>query len=96
VAVSVLALTGLTVAAVPSGAAPSGAGPVLVGVDHADPANQIPPTGRVLEYTTFFTRETRVRRSKFQAAPGSFHIVGLSRDEPKARSVYPVDYNGQE
>jgi plastocyanin len=95
VAVSVLALTGLTVTAVPSGAAPSGAGPVVVGVDHADPANQIPPTGRVFEYTTFFTRDISVHQGQtvdFRAAPGSFHIVGLSKDEPKARRVYPVGY----
>lgn len=98
VAGTLLTLTALTVAAVPSGAASgaaSGGSPLVVGVDHADLANQNPAAGRIFEYTTFFNRDISVHSGAvvdFQAAPGSFHIVGLSSNEPKARAVYPIAY----
>jgi hypothetical protein len=68
---------------------------LVIGVDHADLANQNPAAGRVFEYTAFFNRDISVHSGAvvdFQAAPASFHIVGLSSNEPKARAVYPIAY----
>jgi plastocyanin len=103
---TLLTLTALTVAASPSGAsggaaAASGTGgaALVVGVDHADPANQNPAQGRVFEYTTFFGRDISVHSGAvvdFQAAPGSFHIVGLTSNEAKARAVYAIGYGDTE
>jgi plastocyanin len=100
VAVSLVMFTAFTASAVPSGAASTarsnaGGPSLVVGVDHADPANQNPAAGRLIEYTAFFTRNISVHSGDvvdFQAAPGSFHIVGLSSNEPKARVVYPLAY----
>lgn len=69
----------------------------VIGVDHADAANQqpFPPFNRLFEYTDFFTRDLRVHKGDsidFQAAPGSFHIVALAKSEKVARSVYPVAF----
>jgi plastocyanin len=91
------AAPGAASAATPAGAASAGNGaaPLVIGVDHADPANQNPAAGRLFEYTAFFNRDISVHSGAvvdFQAAPGSFHIVGLSSDERKARAVYPVAY----
>jgi plastocyanin len=73
-----------------------------VGVDTLDFATQNPFTGRVFEYTDFFTGQTggtaadraiNVHQGDvvaFTAAPFSFHIVGLAADEGAARAAYPV------
>ncbi len=73
----------------------------VIGVDHADAANQqpFPPFNRLFEYTDFFARDVRVHQSDtidFQAAPGSFQIVALAKSERVARSVYPVAFNDAE
>jgi hypothetical protein len=100
---TLLSLVAFTVLAPPSGAANNaaltgaaqGGSPLVVGVDHADLANQNPAAGRLFEFTAFFNRDISVQSGAtvdFQAAPGSFHIVGLSSNEPKARAVYPIAY----
>src|SRR5260370_1401896 len=73
-----------------------------VGVDTLDFATQNPFTGRVFEYTDFFTGQTGGAAADralnlhqgdvvaFTAAPFSFHIVGLAADEGAARAAYPV------
>lgn len=69
------------------------ASPLVIGVDHADSANQQPFAGRVFEYTDFFSRHVTVHtgdRIDLQSAPASFHIVALARTELWARSTYPV------
>jgi plastocyanin len=82
--------TGLLVQA---GAAAATSTPLVIGVDHADPANQRPDQGRVFEYTDFFSRSVRVHTGdivNFRAAPASFHIIALAKSEQVARAVYPV------
>jgi plastocyanin len=76
-----------------------------VGVDTLDSATQNQFTGRVFEYTDFFTGQTggtaadrviNVHQGDvvaFTAAPFSFHIVGLAADEAAARAAYPVVLN---
>jgi len=66
---------------------------LVIGVDHADPANQQPGQGRVFEYTDFFSRNIRIRQGDtldFRTAPGAVHVVALARDEHAARTTYPV------
>ncbi len=73
--------------------AANGSQTLVIGVDHADPANQQPDQNRVFEYTDFFTRSVSVHSGDvldFRAAPNSFHIVALAAHEQVARSVYPV------
>jgi plastocyanin len=75
---------------VPAAAAAS---PLVIGVDHADFANQQPPAGRLFEYTDFFSRHVTIHTGdtiNFRSAPGSFHVVALARTELWARSTYPV------
>ena len=75
---------------VPAAAATS---PLVIGVDHADFANQQPQAGRLFEYTDFFSRQVTIHTGDtidFRSAPGSFHIVALARTELWARSTYPV------
>jgi plastocyanin len=67
--------------------------PLVIGVDHADPANQQPDQHRVFEYTDFFTRSATVHTGDtvdFRYAPGSFHYVTLAPSEAVARQAYPV------
>src|SRR3989454_770245 len=67
--------------------------PLVIGVDHADFANQQPQAGRLFEYTDFFSRQATIHTGDtidFRSAPGSFHIVALARTELWARSTYPV------
>jgi plastocyanin len=69
--------------------------PLVIGVDHADFANQqpFPPFNRLFEYTDFFSRQVTIHTGDtidFRSAPGSFHIVALARTELWARSTYPV------
>src|SRR5256712_9658555 len=69
--------------------------PLVIGVDHADFANQqpFPPFNRLFEYTDFFSRQVTIQTGDtidFRSAPGSFHIVALARTELWARSTYPV------
>ena len=69
--------------------------PVIVRVDHTDPANQqpYPPYNRLYEYTDFFSRSLTVHRGdvlNFQTQPSSFHVVALARDEKAARAAYPA------
>jgi len=69
--------------------------PLVIGVDHADFANQqpFPPFNRLFEYTDFFSRQVTVHTGDtidLRSAPGSFHIVALARTELWARSTYPV------
>jgi hypothetical protein len=69
--------------------------PLVIGVDHADLANQQPDQHRIFEYTDFFSRSVSVHTGDFidfRAAPGSFHIVALAANETVARKVYPVAY----
>ncbi len=100
---ALLTLTAFTVGAAPSGASSAnavstssgGGASLVIGVDHADPANQNPAAGRLIEYTAFFNHDISVHSGAvvdFQAAPGSFHIVGLASNEAKARAVYPLAY----
>ena len=66
---------------------------VVIGVDHADPANQRPDQGRVFEYTDFFSRSVSIHSGDtvdFRFAPGSFHVIALAPNETTARAVYPV------
>jgi plastocyanin len=80
--------------ATPVSAKPAlGAQTLMIGVDMADPANQQPNAGRVIEYTDFFSRNVRIHTGDtldFHVAPGSFHIVSLAKSEKVARKVYPV------
>jgi plastocyanin len=69
--------------------------PLVIGVDHADFANQqpFPPFNRLFEYTDFFSRQATIHSGDtidFRSAPGSFHIVALARTELWARKTYPV------
>src|SRR5438445_11452610 len=67
--------------------------PLVIGVDHADFANQQPQAGRLFEYTDFFSRQATIHTGDtidFRSAPGSFHIVALARTELWARNTYPV------
>jgi plastocyanin len=75
--------------------AQSGAQTIVIGVDHADPANQRPDQGRVFEYTDFFSREASIHSGDtidFRFAPGSFHVIGLAPSDATARAVYPVAF----
>ncbi len=85
----------LAASLVPAAALSVAAAPhtVVIGVDHADPANQDPAKGRLFEYTDFFSRSVTVHRGdvvNFRTAPASFHIVGLARTEAEAQAAYPV------
>jgi plastocyanin len=74
-------------------AQPAAAQPLVIGVDHADPANQQPERGRNFEYTDFFSRDASVHSGDtldFRFAPGSFHVIALAPTEAAARAVYPV------
>lgn len=76
----------------PAIAHPAAAKPLVIGVDHADPANQQPDKNRVFEYSDFFSRTVTVHSGDvvdFQAAPGSFHIIGLASDANAAIAAYP-------
>ena len=67
--------------------------PLVIGIDHRDPGNQQLPTGRVFEYTDFFSREVTVHSGQtidFRVAPHAFHVVALASNESVARQVYPV------
>lgn len=92
----VLSLTVLLVSAVGSMSpvrAQSTPRTLVIGVDHVDPANQRPDQARVFAYTDFFSREVSVHSGDaldFRFAPGSFHVIGLSKSEPSARAAYPV------
>jgi plastocyanin len=91
---AVLACLGLALASQVPGAA-SGPTPLVIGVDHADPANQQPQNGRVFEYTDFFSRSVAIHSGdtiNFRSAPGSFHVVALATSERAARAAYPVAY----
>jgi plastocyanin len=73
------------------------AAPLVIGVDHADAANQqpFPPFDRVFEYSDFFSRQVTVHQGDtidFRTAPFSFHVVALATSESVARSVYPFIY----
>src|SRR5579859_1536455 len=92
---SFLVTLGWVVALAPPAAAKPAAAPqtLTIGVDWLDPANQQPNAGRVFEYTDFFSRDVRIHTGDtldFRAAPASFHIVSLAKDERVARQVYPV------
>jgi|SRR5579859_6562124 len=66
---------------------------LVIGVDHADLANQQPQANRVFEYTDFFSREASVHSGDtvdFRFAPGSFHVIALAPSEAAGRSTYPV------
>src|SRR5579871_3832415 len=70
-----------------------GASTLVIGVDHADPANQQPQNDRVLEYTDFFSRSVTVNTGQvldFRTAPGTAHAVGLAPSQAVARQVYPL------
>jgi plastocyanin len=78
---------------VPAGTRASAAGPIVIGVDHADPANQQAKDGRLFEYRDFFSRAVSVHQGDtidFRTAPNGFHVVALSADEKAARAAYPV------
>jgi plastocyanin len=88
-------------ASVPAAAA----SPLVIGVDHADPANQIDhgfgsfTPGRVFEYTDFFARHVIVHSGDtldFRTAPSAFHVIGLATHEKVARAVYPVAFNDED
>src|SRR5689334_24575691 len=69
--------------------------PLVIGVDHADPANQQPEAGRVFEYTDFFSREASIHSGDtvdFRFAPGSFHVIALAPSEAAGRSTYPLAF----
>ena len=59
---SMLGVTLLLAAQTPSLvlAQPAAPQPLVIGVDHADPANQQPERGRNFEYTDFFSRDASV------------------------------------
>lgn len=66
---------------------------LVIGVDHVDPDNQQPERGRLFEYTDFFSRSVRIHSGDtldFRTALNTFHIVGISRSEYRARIAYPV------
>jgi plastocyanin len=72
---------------------------LVIGVDHADPANQQPEAGRVFEYTDFFSREASIHSGDtldFRFAPGSFHVIALAPSEAAARATYPVAFSDAE
>src|SRR5438128_12362784 len=49
--------------------------PLVIGVDHADFANQQPQAGRLFEYTDFFSRQATIHTGDtidFRSAPGLF------------------------
>lgn len=65
----------------------------MIGVDHVDAANQQPQNNRVFEYTDFFSRDVSVHTGdtiNLQAAPFSFHIIGLAKSADVGRKVYPL------
>jgi plastocyanin len=75
--------------------AQSGPQPLVIGVDHADPANQRPDQGRVFDYTDFFAREATVHTGDtvdFRFAPASVHVITLASSEQGARAAYPVGF----
>lgn len=66
---------------------------VVIGVDHADPANQQPQQHRLFAYTDFFTRAVTVHTGDtidFRTAPGAFHVIGLGPNDAAPRAAYPV------
>ncbi|HVH64400.1 MAG TPA: hypothetical protein VM674_00060 [Candidatus Acidoferrum sp.] len=63
---------------------------LVIGVGHADPANQNPQTGRVWSYTDFFSRTVTVHPGDsldFRTAPGEFHVIALTTDEAAVRAA---------
>ncbi|MGN6671890.1 MAG: hypothetical protein ACTHMA_01240 [Thermomicrobiales bacterium] len=90
--ITLMVLLGLPMSAL---AKPAQGGPqtLIIGVDHADPANQQPDKNRFIEYTDFFSRNVSVHRGDtldFQTAPGTAHAVALAKSEDVARSTYPL------
>jgi plastocyanin len=95
--VGIVTITGgLVLGAAPAGATPISSSTLVIGVDHVDARNQDPPSGRLFEYTDFFSRTVTVARGTtldFRTAPNAFHIIGISADETAARAAYPVGTN---
>jgi plastocyanin len=66
---------------------------LVIGVDHADPANETPDRGRVFEYTDFFSRNVVIHEGDlldFRSPPNTAHAPALATSEAAARAVYPV------
>ncbi len=66
--------------------------PLVIGVDHLDPANQQPAQGRVFSYTDFFSRNVTVHtgdKLDFHGA-ATFHVIALASNAADARISFPL------
>ena len=92
--VAVLAASGVLLATQVSTATAAAPSTLVIGVDHLDLANQNEATGRVFEYTDFFSRSVKVHQGDtldFRFLPPPFiHIVALAKTEQFAESTKPL------
>lgn len=69
---------------------------LVIGVDHLDKANQSQGSGRVFEYTDFFSRSVKVHQGDtldFRFLPPPFiHIIALAKTEQLAETMKPLHF----
>ena len=88
-----LAVSGALLATQVSTGTASAPSTLVIGVDHLDPANQDEATGRVFEYTDFFSRSVKVHQGDlldFRFAP-YIHNIALAKTEQFAETLRPLN-----